>query len=198
MAMFRTAIRREIARLSKNVTAEEIIGPRHGSMTGIFEIPNFRRMPFWSYIWTQNFVNRQHLFNVHHSGYIAVCLFFWYCGCLDTAPLERREKYYMNSAKFRMQTAYANPGTRPAAKIAQEQAKLRYYYRGNDHPFTLNETKDFYFKMRENYLIQEYPGVQYPFVYRHMMPEEVDDPLKVDLYPLPQAQPHFHEHGDHH
>ena len=32
----------------------------------------------------------------------------------------------MNSAKFRIQSAYANPGTRPAFKIAQEQAKLRY------------------------------------------------------------------------
>ena len=34
----------------------------------------------------------------------------------------------MNSAKFRIQSAYANPGTRPAFKIAQEQAKLRYMY----------------------------------------------------------------------
>ncbi len=100
------------------------ISPNHGTLNGIFEVPNFRRMPFWSYIWTQNFVNRQHLFNIHHSGYLAVCFFFWYCGALDTAPLERREKYYMNSAKFRMQTAYANPGTRPAARIAQEQAKV--------------------------------------------------------------------------
>ncbi len=33
--------------------------------------------------------------------------------------------------------------------------QLRYYYRGNDHPFTLNEIKDYYFKLRENYLIQE-------------------------------------------
>lgn len=54
-----------------------------------------------------------------------------------------------------MQAAYANPGTRPAAKIAQEQAKLRYFYRGNDHPFSLNEQKDYYFKLRENLLIQE-------------------------------------------
>lgn len=197
MAFFRTAIRREIAKLSRNITADEIIGPQGGTIHGIFEIPNFRRMPFWQYIWTQNFVNRQHVFNVHHSGYIAVCVFFWWCGALDTAPLERQDKYYMHSAKFRMQTAYANPGTRPAAKIAQEQGKLRYFYRGNDHPYTLNETKDYYFKLKENHLIQEYPGVQYPFVYRQMMPEEVDDPLKVDCYPLPQATPHFHEGGHH-
>ena len=32
--------------------------------------------------------------------------------------------------------------------------QVRYFYRGNDHPFTLNELKDFYFKLRENWLIQ--------------------------------------------
>merc|ERR1712226_1304124 len=105
-----------------------------------------------------------------------------------TAPIERREKYYMHSPKFRLQSAYANPGTRPAAKIAQEQAKVRYFHRGYDHPFTLNELKDFYFKLRENWLIQHYPGIQYPFVHRQMIPEQTEDPLKVPLYePLGKA-----------
>lgn len=133
-----------------------------------------------------------------HPGYIVLCGFFYWSGALDTAPVERQEKYYMHSGKFRLQTAYANPGKRPAAKIAQEQAKIRYFYVGNDEAYTLNEMKDYFFKLRENYLIQAYPGVQYPFVYRQMMPGSTDDPLKVDLYALPQAQPHFHEHHDDH
>merc|ERR1711924_483900 len=82
-----------------------------------------------------------------------------------------------------IQSAYANPGTRPAFKIAQEQPKLRYIYRGLDHPFTLNEFKDYLFKMRENYLIQKYPGVQYPYVFKQMMPETTPDPLRA---PVPQ------------
>ena len=41
------------------------------------------------------------------------------------------------------------------------QEILSLSYRGLDHPFSLNEFKDYLFKMRENYLIQKYPGVQY-------------------------------------
>eukprot|EP00438_Fugacium_kawagutii_P011766 Skav222940 [mRNA] locus=scaffold1489:503418:516491:- [translate_table: standard] len=137
------------------------------------------RAPFWKYFWAQHFVTRQHVFNVHHTGYIVLCVFFWWTGAFSTAPMERREKYYMHSPKFRLQTAYANPGTRPAAKIAQEQAKVRYFYKGHDHAFTLNELKDFYFKLRENWLIQHYPGIQYPFVHRQLIPEKTADPLKV-------------------
>lgn len=96
----------------------------------------------------------------------------------------------MHSPKFRMQTAYANPGTRPAAKIAQEQAKVRYFHRGNDHPFTLNEVKDFYFKLRENWLIQHYPGIQYPFVYKQMTPAQTDEPLKVPVSDPLKSHPH--------
>lgn len=151
--------------------------------------------------------------------------------------------YGVEQALARVCRAYQ--GTRPAAKIAQEQAKagicslasackhrksslifsacseVRYFYRGHDHAFTLNELKaqfriafeafrtqnlyrwffwfdlrmkDFYFKLRENWLIQyftqmfgffnswknesgfllaiaprHYPGIQYPFVHRWML-----------------------------
>ena len=44
-------------------------------------------------------------------------------------------------------------------QLVQEILSLS--YRGLDHPFSLNEFKDYLFKMRENYLIQKYPGVQY-------------------------------------
>eukprot|EP00928_Gymnodinium_smaydae_P086740 TRINITY_DN7117_c0_g2_i4.p2 TRINITY_DN7117_c0_g2~~TRINITY_DN7117_c0_g2_i4.p2 ORF type:complete len:193 (+),score=49.52 TRINITY_DN7117_c0_g2_i4:161-739(+) len=178
----RRALRAAIAPLERNVLPEEFISKKGGGLHGAFEIPNYRRASFASYFWAQHFVTRQHVFNVHHTGYIVLCFFFWWTGAFSTAPIERREKYYMHSPKFRLQSAYANPGTRPAAKIAQEQAKVRYFYRGYDHPFTLNELKDVYFKLRENYLIQHYPGVQYPYVYRQMIPEKTDEPLKVPLY----------------
>lgn len=194
--ILRSLARRAIEPLKKNVTTSEFMGD---GLHGAFQIPNFRRTSFLSYFWVQNFVNRQHVFNVHHTGYIMLVAFFYWSGMLDTAPLERREKHYMNGSKFRLQTAYANEGTRPAATIAREQAKLRYFYAGNDHPWTVNEKKDLYFKLRENHLIQEYPGIQYPYVYRNMTPATTDSPLKVDCYPEIQKAPHFHEdHGHGH
>merc|ERR1712226_217879 len=189
--LLRRAVRAAVAPLERNVLPEEFISARGGGLHGAFEIPNYRRASFWSYFWAQHFVTRQHVFNVHHTGYIVLCAFFWWTGAFATAPIERREKYYMHSGKFRLQTAYANPGTRPAAKIAQEQAKVRYFHRGYDNPFTLNELKDFYFKLRENYLIQQYPGIQYPFVYRQMIPEKTADPLKVPIVP-PLRAVHAH------
>merc|ERR1719148_671267 len=116
------AARNVVAPLARNIKPEEFISARGGGLHGAFEIPNYRRAPFWKYFWAQHFVTRQHVFNVHHSGYIVLCIFFWWTGAFATAPMERREKYYMHSPKFRLQSAYANPGTRPAAKIAQEQA----------------------------------------------------------------------------
>eukprot|EP00435_Cladocopium_sp_Y103_P010978 s945_g2.t2 len=182
MAFWLSRIARSaIAPLERNIKPDEFISFNGGGLHGAFEIPNYRRAPFWKYFWAQHFVTRQHVFNVHHTGYIVLCVFFWWTGAFSTAPMERREKYYMHSPKFRLQTAYANPGTRPAAKIAQEQAKVRYFYRGHDHAFTLNEMKDFYFKLRENWLIQHYPGIQYPFVHRQMIPEKTAEPLKVPI-----------------
>jgi len=93
--------------------------------------------------------------------------------------VERQDKYYMNGAKFRLQSAYFNPGKRPAFKIAQEQGKLRYYYRGFDHPFSINETKDLLWKLRENWIIQTYPGIQYPNVSRQMMPSNLPPVIKT-------------------
>merc|ERR1711904_372621 len=99
-----------------------------GALEGGFLVPNYTRAPFWKYFWVQNFVTRQHVFSLHHVGFIGIAGFCWWVGWFQTAPVQRRDKYYMNSAKFRIQSAYANPGTRPAFKIAQEQAKLRYMY----------------------------------------------------------------------
>ena len=122
-----------------------------------------------------------------------------------------------------MHCAYVNPGKRPAAKIAVEQAKVhskteintilwtnhlnfdhlfsdccskqvRYLFRGYDHPFTLNETKDFLFKLRENWVIQSGENIQYPYVFKQFTnaPSGV---LNVHPYPRIPSPPHF---GGHH
>jgi len=174
------ALRVGIAPLEGNVKPD-FVSANGGGIHGFFEIPNYRRASFLNYFWAQQFITRQHIFSIHHTGYIVLLAFFWWTGAFSTAPIERQERYYMHSAKYRLQSCWANPGTRPAAKIAQEQAKVRYFYRGYDHPFTINELKDFYFKLRENYLIQHYPGVQYPFVHRQMCPSQTAEPLKVPL-----------------
>jgi len=184
--MFLRARALRAAPLARNVVPEEFISKNWGGLHGAFEIPNYRRTSFASYLWTQHFVNRQHVFNIHMSGYIVLCGFLYWTGVFDTAPLERRERYLMHGQKFRLLTAYSNPGTRPAAKIAQEQAKLRYFAKGVDHPYTMNELKDLFFKLKENVLVQTYPGIQYPYVYRQMIPSELDSPLKVSLYDVPK------------
>merc|ERR1711862_778000 len=84
---------------------EEFISGRGGGLHGAFEISNYRRAPFWKFFWAQHFVTRQHVFNIHHTGYIVLCVFFWWTGAFATAPMERREKYYMHSPKFRLQSA---------------------------------------------------------------------------------------------
>ena len=137
------------------------IGGQGGCLQGGFQIPNLRRASFGKFFWQQQFVNRQHVFSVHHVGFIAVCAFFWWTGWFDTAPIERRDKHYMNGDKFKLQCALMNEGTRPAYKIAQEQGKIRYFYRGLDAPYTISEARDLMWKMRDNWLIQQYPSM-YP------------------------------------
>mmetsp|Transcript_37585 Transcript_37585/g.82216 ORF Transcript_37585/g.82216 Transcript_37585/m.82216 type:complete len:192 (+) Transcript_37585:49-624(+) len=186
--------------LSRNIKPQEFISSlgAGGAITGGLSFPNLRRAPFWKFFWTQNFVARQHVFSLHHTGMITACVFFWWWGAFDTAPIERRDQYYMNGPRFRMHSAYANPGRRPAAKIALEQGKVRYLFRGNDHPFTVNEQKDFLYKLRENFLIQEYPGVQYPYVFKQECPSELPSVLEVKPYAAIPEQPHHHEEDHHH
>lgn len=147
-----------------NVRPQEFvtkIGGEGGSLQGGFQIPNLRRASFGKFFWQQQFVNRQAVFSVHHVGFIGVCAFFWWTGWFDTAPIERRDKHYMNGDKFKLQCALMNEGTRPAYKIAQEQGKIRYFYRGLDAPYTISESRDLLWKMRDNWLIQQYPSM-YP------------------------------------
>lgn len=138
-----------------NIKAKDFIshiGPNSGaSVHGGFLLPNLRRTGFFKYMWQQQFVDRQAVFSLHHVGYLGVCLFFIWVGWFNTAPKDRQDKYYMNSDQFRLRSALANPDTRPAFKIAQEQAKIRAYYRGFDDPFAIDEAKDLLFKLRDKW-----------------------------------------------
>jgi len=191
------ALRLATRRCFANIRADEFVAKlgEGGALQGGFLIPNYTRAPFWRYFWAQNFVTRQHVWSLHHVGFIGIAGFCYWTGMFDTAPIQRRDKYYMNSAKFRIQSAYANPGTRPAFKIAQEQAKVRYMYRGNDHPFSMNEFKDYLFKMRENFLIRRYPNIQYPYVFKQMTPAELPGVLEVRPYPSIPTLPHHDDAG---
>lgn len=42
--------------------------------------------------------------------------------------------------------------------------------------------RDFNFKLRENWMIQHFPGIQHPCVHRQMTPEKTDDRLKMPSY----------------
>jgi hypothetical protein len=165
-------------------------GVSGGSIIGGFQIPNLSRQPFYRHFWIQQFVNRQHGFSMHHVGLLTLVAFFGLYGMFESAPIERQDKYYMNGAKFRLQSAYSNPGKRPAFTIAREQAKIRYYYRGMDHPMTVNESKDLLWKLRENWIIQSHPAAQYPNVARQMKPTSLPDVIHTKATPYPEESSH--------
>ena len=57
-----------------------------------FLIPNYTRAPFWKYFWVQNFVTRQHVFSLHHVGFLGIAFFTWWLGWFQTAPVQRRDR----------------------------------------------------------------------------------------------------------
>lgn len=89
----------------------------------------------------------------------------------------------MNSERYRIINAFYNQGKRPALEMAKLAGWVRYTLRGMDHPFTLNERVDMWFKQREQYLIARNPGVQYPYVFRNYSKVNGPDVLKVHVYP---------------
>ncbi|BAM39975.1 conserved hypothetical protein [Theileria orientalis strain Shintoku] len=164
--------------LKRNVAFSEIIKPRW-----VLEPPNYTRTPLWRQFLEVQFTSRN--FFVFGSTWAALASFgflLWYSRLLDPPPLERLDRYWLNSPKFRILSAYYNSGKRPAAKIALMTYEVRYFNRGLDHPFTMNEVKDFLFKMKENYLIENHPGVQYPNVFRQHSNVKTPATLTVNLH----------------
>lgn len=183
--------------LARNVKMSEILSPRW-----VLEPPNFLRRPLWRQWWEAQFANRSFFFfgNAWTSA-AAFAAFLWWSRVFDPPPKERLDRYWLNSPKFRIISAFHNPGKRPALKISLMTYEVRYCYRGLDHPFTINEIKDFLFKLREQHLVNYFHGVQFPFVFRQFNRVKTPATLEVHTSPVPQQLPHFHdasEGGGHH
>lgn len=168
---------------STNPRFSEIVRP-----AWLLEEENLLRTPLWRQWWEAQFSART-LFVLGSSWASLVTLtgLFWWSRLLDPPPPERYDRYWYNSPKYRILSARENPGKRPGHTISWLTYSCRYFERGLDHPFGLNEMKDVLFKLRENLLIERFPGVQYPYVYRQFNRVQTPSTLKVPLYPLPQA-----------
>ncbi|PHJ22089.1 transmembrane protein [Cystoisospora suis] len=194
--------------LERNVHMKEILTPRW-----VLEPPNFVRRPVWRQWWEAQFGNKTFFFfgNAWTSA-AAFALFIWWSRVFDPPPKERLDRYWLNSqspasipcavvlpAKFRILSAFHNPGKRPGLKISLMTYEARYCYRGLDHPFTLNEIKDFLYKLREQYLVNKYEGIQFPFVFRQYNRVQTPGTLEVRTAPALQSHPFFEEdEGGHH
>lgn len=178
--------------LERNVEMKEILHPRW-----VLEPPNFLRQPLWKQFWEAQFANRSFWFfgNAWTSA-AAFTAFLWWSRVFDPPPKERLDRYWLNSPKFRILSAFHNPGKRPGLKISLMTYEARYCYRGLDHPFTLNEMKDFLFKLREQFLVSKYEGIQFPFVFRQYNRVSTPGVLAVHVSPELQKTPHFHEHEE--
>ena len=72
---------RALRQFTRNVSTNEFItklGPGGNVCLGGFSLPNLNRAPFWSFIWQQHFINRQHGFNTHYSGMLVFLGFCWW------------------------------------------------------------------------------------------------------------------------
>ncbi|PFH32065.1 hypothetical protein BESB_020060 [Besnoitia besnoiti] len=178
--------------LERNVPMKEILQP-----LWVLEPPNFLRRPVWRQFWEAQFANRSFFFfgNAWTSA-AAFALFIWWSRVFDPPPKERLDRYWLNSPKFRILSAFHNPGKRPGLKISLMTYEARYCFRGLDHPFTLNEMKDFLYKLREQYLVHKYTGIQFPFVFRQYNRVSTPGTLEVHTAPALQQAPHFHEHAE--
>eukprot|EP00918_Siedleckia_nematoides_P106038 GHVU01231470.1.p1 GENE.GHVU01231470.1~~GHVU01231470.1.p1 ORF type:complete len:184 (+),score=10.21 GHVU01231470.1:78-629(+) len=169
------------APLKKNVTFEAVI-----PLQRYLEQPNMLRQPLWKTFWEAQFNSRTFLFfGKSWMTFASLGLFLWWTRLFDPAPMERLDRYWLNSPQFRILSAFHNQGKRPAFSISLLTHDIRYFFRGIDHPFGLNEYKDMLFKLRENYLIEKHPGIQYPYVFRQFRAVKTPDTLEVHTYPLP-------------
>eukprot|EP00920_Eleutheroschizon_duboscqi_P035832 GHVT01086740.1.p1 GENE.GHVT01086740.1~~GHVT01086740.1.p1 ORF type:complete len:212 (+),score=32.90 GHVT01086740.1:505-1140(+) len=175
------------APLTRNVKLAEALPARW-----VLEPPNFLRTPLWRQYWEKQFANRSFFFfgNAWTSA-ASFAAFLWWSRIFDPPPPERLDRYWFNSPKFRIQSAFHNPGRRPGFKIDLMTYEVRYFFRGLDHPFGLNELKSFFFKLRENYTIEKHPGVQFPFVFRQFNRVKTPPVLHVSTSPPPSAAEHF-------
>eukprot|EP00923_Selenidium_pygospionis_P050618 GHVN01087590.1.p1 GENE.GHVN01087590.1~~GHVN01087590.1.p1 ORF type:complete len:197 (+),score=19.17 GHVN01087590.1:59-649(+) len=176
------------APLTRDVALKEILPPsKH------LEPPNYLRTPLWKTVWEGQFNSGTFaFFGKSWITVAAVTAFLYWTRVFDPPPLERLDRYWLNSPKFRILSAFHNQGRRPGFAISMLTYEIRYFFRGIDHPFGMNEYKDLLFKLRENFIIESHPGVQYPYVFRQFNKVETPAKLSVNLYAPPQEQPHHH------
>uniref|UniRef100_A0A1E1X146 Uncharacterized protein n=1 Tax=Amblyomma aureolatum TaxID=187763 RepID=A0A1E1X146_9ACAR len=133
----------------------------------IIESPNYTRVSLGRQFFEGQFISRNFfIFGGTWTAIASFGLFLWQSRTFDAAPRERLDRYWLNSPKCRILSAVYNPGKRPASVLSLMTYEARYFDRGHDHPFNVNEIKDYLFKLKENYLIENHPGVQYPHVFR--------------------------------
>lgn len=164
--------------LTENVKFSNILKPKW-----VIEPPNYTRTPLWKQFFEGQFASRNFLF--FGGTWTAIASFgclMWYSRLFDTPPQERLDRYWLNSPKFRILSAVYNPGKRPGAAISLMTYEVRYFDRGHDHPFAVNEVKDYLFKLKENYLVENHPGVQYPHVFRQHSNVRTPEKLVVNLH----------------
>ncbi|KAK2198008.1 hypothetical protein BdWA1_001013 [Babesia duncani] len=164
--------------LEHNVPFGSILKPRW-----VLEVPNYTRRPLWRQFFEAQFSSRNFLcFGSTWTAIAAFGALVYYSRLFDTPPLERMDRYWFNSPKFRILSAYYNPCKRPGAKISLLTFEIRYFDRGLDHPFGINEVKDLVFKLKENYSIENHPGIQYPHVFRQHANVTTPPTLAVQLH----------------
>lgn len=171
--------------LTKNVKFDDILKPRWH-----LECPNYLRIPLWKNYFESQFCNGNFfIFGGSWTTVVSITALLLWSRLLDPPPMERLDRYWINSPKFRILSAYHNPGKRPGLRISELTYSIRYYFKQNDHPFNLNEYKDIFFKLRENYFIALHKGIQYPYVFRQFNRVQTPAELKVHVYPAIQASP---------
>lgn len=186
--------------MSKEVETKKGVAPtpltRNIKFTEVFtrgsylNTPNYVRRPLWKSFWEAQFNGRTFLFfGKSWMALGSLVAFLYWTRIFDPPPKERLDKYWLNSPKFRILSAFHNPGKRPAFKVSCLTYNTRYYHRGIDHPFGVNEWKDNLFKLHEQFTIEEHPGVQYPYVHRQFRRVSTSDPLLVHTYPQTADSP---------
>ncbi|GFE54786.1 hypothetical protein BaOVIS_021900 [Babesia ovis] len=164
--------------LSENIVFRRVIKPKW-----VIEPPNYTRTSLWKQFFEGQFHSRNFfIFGGTWTAIASFGFFVWYSRIFDTPPRERLDRYWFNSPKFRILSAFYNPGKRPGASISMMTYEVRYFDKGHDHPFNVNEIKDYLFKLKENYLIENHPGVQYPHVFRQHSNVKTPAKLVVNLH----------------
>lgn len=149
--------------------------------------PNYQRIPLSRAFFEAQFCARNFgFFGTSWTSFLSLLLVIWYCRAFDPAPNERIDRYWLHSPKFRILVAQKSPGRRPGYAIAFISSTIRYIFRGLDHSLSINERKDLLFKLKESYLVEINPTIQYPYLFRQLNKVHTKDPHNIHIYSIPR------------